>query len=144
MTDLALIQSLAERCRCGLQQLAGESSSMFYGFPSASCGPAAEIVGRIMKEDGGFEGRYVCGTVHPRLRPSQSHAWFEVGVYLIDITHDQFENTGLTGWVFKRGTGWHSEFEHLDPRDGFCMPSGWPAYPFDGYSAIASLKEKIL
>lgn len=136
MADLALIQLLAESCRRGLQSLAMKPGSMFSGFPAGSCGPAAEIVGRIMKEEGGYDGFYVCGCGHARLELSQTHAWYEVGDYVIDITHDQFEDTGLTGWVFRRGAGWHTEFDDLDSREGFCGPSGWPSYPFDGYSTV--------
>jgi type IV secretion system protein VirB9 len=55
--------------------------------------------------------------------------------YIIDITHDQFQDTGLSGWVFERGEGWYAQFADLDPRYGFCMPSGWPSYPFEGYRA---------
>jgi hypothetical protein len=136
MTDLAVIRKFAEGCRRGLQSLANHSDSMFSGFPNGSCGPSAEIVGRIIKEEAGYDGVYVCGSGHAKLKPSQTHAWYEVGAYIIDITYDQFEGTGLTGWVFRRGEGWHAEFSDLDPRIGFCMPTGWPCYPFDGYQAV--------
>lgn len=136
MADLVVLQKLAESCRRGLQTLADQLGSMFSGFPKGSCGPAAEIVGRILKEKAGYDGLYVCGSEHSRLKSSQSHAWFEIDNYIIDITYDQFVNTGLTGWVFPRGKGWHAEFADLDPRKGFCMPAGWPSYPFDGYGSV--------
>jgi hypothetical protein len=136
MTDLAVIRNIAERCRRGLQSPADHPGSMFAGFPKGSYGPAAEIVGRIIKEKTGYEGLYVCGSGHASLKPSQTHAWYEVGAYIIDITYDQFEGTGLTGWVFRRGEGWHSQFSDLDLRNDFCMPTGWPYYPFDGYHAV--------
>lgn len=44
----------------------------------------------------------------------------------------------MSGWIFAREVGWHAEFEDLDLRDGFCMLSKWPCYPFDGYEAINS------
>jgi len=69
------------------------------------------------------------------LGQEQSHAWFEVGEFLVDITHDQFEGTGLCGWVFERGNEWHTLFNEKDPRQGFRMPSNWPCYPHDGYQA---------
>lgn len=136
MTNLAVLRAMAEGCRVGLQSLWDQSGSMFFGFPQGSCGPAAEIVGRIMKEEAGYDGRYVCGSRHHSLKPSQTHAWYEIGDHIIDITYDQFENTGLTGYVFLRGEAWHAEFVDLDRRDGFCMPFGWPCYPHDGYQAV--------
>jgi hypothetical protein len=137
--DVDVLSRLADKCREGLQSLANRSGSMFMDFPRGSCGPAAELVGRVLKEAAGYDGVYICGAGHARLVPSQTHAWYEVGEYIVDITHDQFEGTGLAGWIFARGTGWHAEFDDLDHRDGFCMPSGWPCYPFDGYDAIKSV-----
>jgi hypothetical protein len=142
MTNLVVLEALVESCRAALNSLSDQSGSMFSGFPKGSCGPAAEIVGRILKEEAGFDGRYVCGSRHRSLKPSQTHAWYEVGDYIIDITHDQFEGTGLKGWVFRRGQGWHAEFADLDPREGFCMPIGWPCYPHDGYQAITQVLPK--
>lgn len=137
MTDLAVLQGLAESCRRGLISLSASPGSMFAGFPLASCGPAAEIVGRVLKEEAGYDGFYVWGSQHRQLKRNQSHAWYEVGDYIIDVTYDQFEGSGLTGWVFQRGKGWHAEFADLDKRSGFCMPAGWPCYPYDGYAAVA-------
>lgn len=133
MSDIAQIRAVADGCRRGLERLANQRGSMFCTFPSAACGPAAEIVGRILKEELGLEGVYVCGDGHPDLSPAQSHAWFEVERFIVDITYDQFQGTGLSGWVFEHGSDWHSRFSDLDRRDGFCMPNGWPYYPFDGY-----------
>lgn len=129
------LESFAIACRKGLETCAGRPGSMFYQFPIASCGPAAEIVGRLAKEVLNADGNYVYGSHHPALKAEQTHAWFEVADYIIDITHDQFLGTGLTGWVFESGEGWHAQFAELAPRVGFCMPSGWPSYPFDGYQA---------
>ena len=138
MIDVALLNVLADKCRRGLLTLTTKSGSMFKDFPTGSCGPAAELVGRLLKEEAGYDGVYVCGSGHARLRPSQTHAWYEIEGYVIDITHDQFDDSGLSGWVFAGRTSWHAEFLDMDQRDGFCMPSGWPCYPYDGYSAIKS------
>ncbi len=100
---------------------------------------ASDIVGRIIWEVLGREGVYVCGAGHSELQRLATHAWFEVGDLIVDVTHDQFYGTGLDGWVFRRGGGWHARFESLDTRNGFCGPEGWPMYPHDGYSAV--LKE---
>lgn len=113
---------------------------MFLGFPVAACGPASELIGRFLNERLGLEGYYVCGNQHPRLQEGQSHAWFEVGDTIIDITYDQFDGVELGGWLLSRESPWHMSFGSIERRAGFCMPRGWPMYPFDGYHAI----EKIL
>jgi len=86
-----------------------------------------------------MDGRYVCGSDHSDMKPSQSHAWYEVGDYIVDITHDQFEGTGLVGWVFDRDHSWYERFATRQVHDGFCMPNQWPCYPHDGYRAVAKV-----
>lgn len=133
--DSAELEKVAEACRQGLLSLACVKGSTFSGFPSGACGVAADIVGRMVWETLQWEGQYVCGCHHPQLESEVSHAWFEVGEFIIDITYDQFHGTGLTGWIFERGAGWHAQFPSQKRRDGFCSPSQWPAYPYDGYKA---------
>lgn len=111
---------------------------MFNGFPVAACGPAAELVGRLLQERMGLEGVYVCGVGHPTLVENQSHAWFEACGFIFDLTHDQFPDTGVNGWVLPRDSPWHQAFSDQDRRDGFCMPAGWPMYPHDGYAAMTA------
>ena len=94
------LSRIASKCREGLQSLGGSQGSMFNRFPKGSCGPATELIGRAIKEGAGYDGFYVCGSAHARLEPCQSHAWYEVGDYIVDITYDQFNETGLTGFVF--------------------------------------------
>jgi len=135
MIDRIALAAVAEACRSGLEGLADKKFSMFHEFPNGACGPAAEILGRIVKERLQYDGIYVCGQGHPFLGFGQTHAWFEVGNLILDITHDQFEGTGLTGWIFEREGGWHSLFCDQDRRMGYCMPEGWLCYPHDGYRA---------
>lgn len=85
----------------------------------------------------------MCGTRHPKLKKGASHAWFEVGEYIIDVSHDQFQATGLSGWVFERNEGWYVQFQSLERSQGFCMPSGWPEYPSDGYKAAREETKKV-
>lgn len=136
MTNLVLLEAVAQRCREGFETLTNNDSSSMSGFPKGRCGNAAEIVGRILKEQAGLDGRYVCGNEHAAMKPSQSHAWYEVGDYIVDVTHDQFEGTGLIGWVFPRDHSWYAKFATRQETDGFCMPNKWPFYPHDGYKAV--------
>jgi len=109
---------------------------MFDRFPAGACGPASELVGRLAKEFLAVDGCYVCGVGHPLLPHQQSHAWWEVDGYIIDITHDQFADTGLQGWVHPQSSTWHAGFREVDRRNGFCMPATWPMYPKSGYAAM--------
>ncbi|HFH3285728.1 hypothetical protein [Pseudomonas aeruginosa] len=140
--DRAVLERAAIACRRGLLKLSGKSGSIFYRFPRGACGPASEILGRLLKEEFDYDGVYVCGNDHPQLGREQSHAWLEVGEFLLDITHDQFKETGLSGWVFERGGEWHELFSDTDTRPGFCAPANWPCYPHDGYqAALAELSK---
>lgn len=134
MIDPRAIEDIASACRNGLAALT--YSSRFRDFPRGNCGDAAELVGRVLNEALNCDGQYVCGCGHPQLRATQSHAWFEIEGVIVDITYDQFDATGLSGWVFPSGSGWHSAFTEIERRDGYCMPSGWPMYPHEGYHAI--------
>ena len=131
-TDLEIV---ATACRCGLSTLGPSQWSMFSGFPKGACGPASEIIGRLLKEFLQYEGFYVIGSRHRKLEPDATHAWFEVGEFVIDITYDQFPGTGLKGWVFQGKTKWHSQFRSLARRTGFSSSDKWECYPHDGYDA---------
>ncbi len=136
------LERVADACRAGLISLIDAKGSTFNGFPKGACGVASDILGRVVWETLQYEGEYVCGTRHPKLKGA-SHAWFEVGDYIIDVTHDQFQATGLSGWVFERNDGWHAQFRSLERRQGFCKPSGWSAYPSDGYRASREEAKKV-
>lgn len=142
MIDRENIDRIAIACREALLSQAGEKSSTFHGFPEGACGAASEVLGRILKEQFQIEGTYICADSHPQYEWNRSHAWVEVGDFIIDITHEQFEGTGLSGWVFERGMGWHSQFaEIVERRNTFCTPDNWKEYPHDGYRLAL---EKIL
>lgn len=140
--DREQLKRVAIACRSGLMGLSANEYSVFHGFPKAACGPASEILGRLLKEELGYDGVYVCGQDHPYLGQEQSHAWFEVGEFLIDITHDQFEGSGLCGWVFERGNEWHTLFNDRDVSSGYCTQSNWSCYPDDGYQAALAEFQK--
>jgi len=129
------ISRVAEACRFGLEGLASSRSFTFQGFPVSACGPASDVVGRVLWETLQYQGFYICGRHHSDLENEATHAWFEVGPFIVDITHDQFKKTGLSGWVFEKKTLWYSKFASQKRRKGFCSPSDWTGYPNDGYEA---------
>lgn len=132
--EKAAISRVADACRCGLEGLANNKSSTFHRFPVVACGPASEIVGRVLSETLQYHGFYVFACQHPDLNEA-THAWYEVGPLIIDITHDQFKGTGLKGWVFEQECQWYSQFASQKRRPGFSSPSDWRGYPNDGYEA---------
>lgn len=117
------LEIIATACRRGLSTLAFSEYSLLKGFPGGACGPASEILGRALQDFLQYEGYYICGSRHSSYKREATHAWVEVGDYIIDITHDQFEGAGLSGWVFYGGSAWHLNFEAIDKRKGFSMPS---------------------
>jgi hypothetical protein len=132
------IIKLASAARTGLESLVSSDDSMFCTFPFGTCGPAAELVGRVLAERLGLASWYVCGSDHPDLAANQSHAWTEVGPFIVDLTHDQFDSTGVAGWVTLSSSHWHERFRERHRRVGFCMPLGWPMYPHRAYRAIVA------
>lgn len=77
--DLQKLAAFADSCRRALEGLATKQGSILHRFPFGACGPASELVGRLLREHLGLSGSYVCGDGHPDLSPNQSHAWVETG-----------------------------------------------------------------
>ncbi|QDQ25300.1 hypothetical protein FNU76_02430 [Chitinimonas arctica] len=136
MKEADLVQ-FASTCRNAMEGWATRSGSMFHRFPIGACGDATNLIGRLLKEHFGLNGEYVCGEQHPTLA-SGNHAWYEAAGYIIDITHDQFEDTGLVGWVFPLSSTWHTSFGEIE-RSTYC--EGWFGYPYDAYAAMLAALE---
>jgi hypothetical protein len=131
----AELETLAAAARAGLEGMTPAQRGIgFESFPRGTCGPVSELMGRLVLERLGVEGTYVCGSGHPLLREHQSHAWLEVGSLLVDLTYDQFADTGLSGWVFEDSL-WHSLFQREEHK--LCLqPSNWMQYPHQAYAAM--------
>lgn len=127
---------LATAARRGLEAMTPTQRGIgFADFPRGTCGPVSELMGRIVLERTGHLGRYVVGDGHPALSSPQSHAWLEVDGLIVDLTHDQFLGTGLSGWVFE-ASDWHAAFE--TEVLGLCLkPEQWSEYPYAAYVAMA-------
>ena len=143
--DVALkekLELLAAAARAGLEATTDKERGIGFGsFPHGTCGPVSELMGRIVLERTGYEGIYVCGDGHPALKPQQSHAWLEVGGVIVDLTHDQFAETGLTGWVHE-ASAWHAKFDR-EPH-GLCLkPSQWGMYPYAAYVSMKRACDEV-
>lgn len=110
-------------------------------FPHGTCGVVTEMTGRLLYEMTGERGAHVCGTCHPDLGALQSHAWLEVQGFIVDLTHDQFEGTGLDGWV-TQSSAWHTKFER-EVHPLRLAPRVEPLYAHDTYLAIKSAASLI-
>jgi len=136
------VTELARAARAGLEATPAKDLGLGFGsFPHGTCGPVAELMGRIVLEQTGQTGIYVCGGGHPALGPQQSHAWLEVGGLIVDLTHDQFEHTGLVGWVFETSS-WHARFER-DINELCLSPAQWGQYPHAAYGAMTGALARL-
>lgn len=133
--NLHRLAALATAARAGLEAMTAQQRGLgFASFPHGTCGPVSELMGRIILELTCREAVYVCGDGHPDLGAPQSHAWLEVEGVIVDLTHDQFEGTGLTGWVHE-ASAWHAKFDR--ELCGLCLsPSQWGEYPYAAYVAM--------
>jgi hypothetical protein len=79
-------------------------------FPRGSCGAAAEVLGRMLRDCLGIEATYVNGSLD---RPGgwSSHAWVEFDGIIADITADQF---GQAPVIVTRDSAWHRQLTHLE------------------------------
>ena len=143
LTLVATLGLLAAAARAGLEAMTPKERGIaFDSFPRGTCGPVSELMGRIVLERTGREGMYICGDGHPELEPQQSHAWLEVEGVIVDLTHDQFEGSGLTGWVHETSP-WHAKFDR--EQNGLCLqPSQWGLYPYAAYVAMKRACDKVL
>ena len=126
---------LAGAARAGLEVMTVKERGLgFASFPHGTCGPVSELMGRIILERTGLEAVYVCGDGHPDLQAQQSHAWIEVGGFIVDLTYDQFGETGCVGWVHEASL-WHAKFDR--ELHSLCLsPSQWGQYPYAAYGAM--------
>jgi hypothetical protein len=139
----AQLAALTDAARAGLERMApAECGVGFESFPSETCGPVTELMGRIVLQRTGLEAVYFCGEAHTSLRDPQSRAWLEVGGFIVDLTHDQFLSTGMSGWVFA-SSPWHTKFQRDEKRlclqSSFCMQ-----YPHQPYATMRAACDQVL
>lgn len=134
--DEETLKSISASARIAFESLVGGRDEMFSAFPRGTCGVTTELIGRFLEEHYGQRGFYICGSNHLRMPRQQSHAWAEFGPFIVDLTHDQVADTGLTSWVLPVTSKWHAQFRRQTRREGFCTPAGWPMYPHRAYRVL--------
>lgn len=109
--SLTELEALASACRKVIRSASAEDRGHAMSrFPHGSCGVACQLLGSLLFDAYGVRSDHVSAFGHPGLGFMQSHAWLTANGLVIDITHDQFANTGLDGWVFA-GSPWHDAFQ---------------------------------
>lgn len=96
---------------------------VFERFPTGSCGDAALLLSRFLREHGARDIRYVLG----KRRVGDdwgSHAWLTVDGLIVDITADQFEEVEVPV-IVAATSAWHTSGWEID-RDG--LPGDYRKY----------------
>ncbi len=86
-------------------------------FPYGSCGDASILLAQYLIDAGCDLPTYVVGEiVEPtRLDPTnlRSHAWLELGGYVLDITGDGF-GPNIPSVIVTDNSDWHDQFKRFD------------------------------
>lgn len=128
--DIDQLNTIAARMRRAFElYAAGTTDTMFEGFPRATCGPVAELIGRYLNEAFGLDAQYV----EAWRSDGWSHAWVIVDDILVDITADQF---GQAPVIVTRDSPWHQDWQMERPRPPICTHEQWPMYPFGAWHAL--------
>jgi len=88
----------------------------FSNFPRGSCGDAALLLGRFLKDRGFGDSDYVLGWRGDH-ESGSSHAWLQIGDLIIDITADQFADMDQPVIVQESST-WHAAFNGEVQNEG--------------------------
>lgn len=76
----------AEKARKVFEKYSCDIRETYFGaFPTGSCGNASDFLAQWLKTLNVAGIEYVSGR-----RRKETHAWLEIGKYIIDITSDQF------------------------------------------------------
>lgn len=112
---------------------------IFERFPNGSCGDAALLLGRFLREHGAGAVRYVLGT--RRLGDSwSSHAWLNVDGLTVDITADQFDDMD-EAVIAAAMSPWHERTFVLDEDE---QPGDYRAYDDHTVSRLDGLYACLL
>lgn len=113
------VRRLAQRFRRAIEEGTPLAHDIvFERFPAGSCGDAALLLGRYLREHGARDIRYVLGGRRSGDNWG-SHAWLLVGGLIVDITADQFDEVDAPV-IVAATSAWHAAWEidrHGGPGD---------------------------
>jgi hypothetical protein len=106
-------------------------------FPNGSCGDAALLLGRFLRDSGFGDFDYVCGEAIDAGR-TQTHAWLQRDGLIIDITADQFDGVDASVLV-THNHEWHDRF-----RSEVKHIADWTIYDDNTRSSLARAYKTVL
>ncbi|BED89450.1 hypothetical protein PspMM1_19180 [Pseudoalteromonas sp. MM1] len=110
--DIEAIKKEVYKAREVFEKHCNHISKTFFGdFPSASCGPSADLIAEYLLSKGVQNIEYVYGE-----RNGGSHGWLEIEGHIIDITGDQFEE-GIEGVFISSNRDFHNQFSPQTRND---------------------------
>jgi hypothetical protein len=119
MDEVSRLREVVTQFRAAIDRsLSAITVISFRRFPQGSCGDAALLLGRYLRETGFGNPVYISGK-----RAEYSHGWLQLGNVIIDITADQFFDISESVIVTTDDT-WHRQFEpwiHRHCDDTTCI-----------------------
>lgn len=121
--DYKEIYIIAQRFRTELEH--AENPPVYMKpFPQGWCGAVSRALGGYLLRAGIYPIEYVCG-----YKAQISHAWIEVGNYIIDITADQFDDCDKR-IILTTDRTYHNSFSDISRRpiclqDSDQYPENW-------------------
>jgi hypothetical protein len=109
-TSMTHVRTIAADVRSAIETYARRSP--WPSFPSSACGDTSLVLGQVLDDHGirGFE--YVCGYKYKADGTTSSHAWLQKGLWIADISADQFPEV-LDAVIVSADSAWHTEW-HAD------------------------------
>ena len=97
-------------------------------FPTGASEQACQLLGQRIAGFLPTVQSHCVGATRYSDGPSIKHTWLNVGGIIIDVTHDQFSDTGIDSgrWVFEQTSDWHRTFKLCQPHV-LLDPGDWPA-----------------
>lgn len=110
MSELERVRALATAFRGALERCDRSRLGItFSSFPRGSCGDAALLLGRFLKDHNAGPVVYILGE-RGEGDSWRSHAWLHVGNIIVDITADQFDDMAERV-IVTRSSHWHQTFD---------------------------------
>ena len=141
-TDPVALEAVATRFREAIECWAqNERPEPFQSFPRGCCGDASELLAAYLESLGFVDVFYVTGSGTRDWGTGAcdwcSHAWVEVGSYIVDITASQFSNSLPHVWVTRDRT-WHDEV--VEDR----RPAGFHGYDDRTIAMLGSCYHRLV
>jgi hypothetical protein len=110
------LTDLARAFRVAIEHSDLSEDPVLRRFPKGACGDSSLLLAKFLREHG-FDGiEYVLTRSQHGHGPCGTHAWLEVGGFIVDVTADQFACNPGPAVVVTQGREWHSHFPKEEDR----------------------------